>query len=135
MKAEIEKIFDDHLREKFKATPEIVRFLIGHERKGICLENLCGQIEICERRQFNIGFNSKVYKRTIQDIGDMFASACLKHAEELALSSSERLRRITEGDKDKSIDEMVEEWKKDGAIVELDRTKALGEDDKAETQN
>jgi hypothetical protein len=128
MRADVLKIFDQFITDTFKAKPEVSRYLMNHERKNLCVDNLCEQIQIIERRRLKIVFDAAYYKRTIQDIARMFCNACLKHAEEKSLSSNERLRRIDEGNREADVKDMLNQWQKDGELRILDRTKELGAD-------
>ena len=47
----IQTRFDDWIKWKFKPLPEIIKFLLKHERKHICLENLCHEIKMIEIRK------------------------------------------------------------------------------------
>lgn len=109
---QIRKIFDQTLVKKFGEKREILNFLINHPRKQICLENLCAQIQLAERKLLSIVFNVEIYKKTIHDIALMFAGQALRKAEEDQLSSIERIRREEQNRTIERANECVEEIEK-----------------------
>lgn len=129
MRSDIVKVFDAHIDEVFKTKPDVAKFVKNYERKGICIDRLCEQIEMIERRTFQITFDMNAYKKTIQDVATMFAKSVVRYAEEQNLSSIEKIRRETEANKDKQVQEMIDGWKKEGALIDNDpKSKTLGAD-------
>lgn len=124
MKSDIEKIFNDHLTVKFQHKPEVLKYLLQNERKQVCLDNLCEQIILCEKRL--IIFDLTKWKFTITSTADMFALAALRVAEERALSPAERSRRIAVAGRDKELELIMSDLRKEGSIV--DRTIVRGTD-------
>ncbi len=127
MREQILKEFDSFILQTFKLKPEVRRYLIDHERKNICIDNLCREIQTIERRKLRIIFDLQAYKRTVRDVAKMFCEACLLHAEEKALTSNERSRRIREGQKEADAQEMINEWKREGSLIERSGVIGIGE--------
>lgn len=107
---DVTKEFNGAIRSKFAIKPEILKFLLNHPRKAMCLENLCREIQICEKRALKIGFNIDEYKMLIRDIAFLFAERALKLAEEQAISSIERIRRETENNRIENAKETLKEY-------------------------
>lgn len=130
VKSEVTKIFDAYLRETFApAGRDVVNYLIRHERKSICLDNLCEQIEDCERKTYSITFDAKTYRSSIRDIAKMFASAALQVAQEQQLTAAERQLKIREASKEADTEGMINEMIKDGALVDSSaKAKRIGDD-------
>jgi hypothetical protein len=91
MIADVKKIFDQELTAAFGTNQNVLNFLIKHERKEICLNNLCANLISIEKRV--IVFNAEKYRYVIKNVAMMFADRALKVAEESALSKAERTRR------------------------------------------
>ena len=118
MRTEIEKLFNAFIEKTFKNRRDLMTFFLKHERKKICIDNLCEQIQGVERRRYSLTFNSTIYKRLINDVAKMFCDACLLHQDEKNLSSNERLRRIEAGSAEQRAEDAFEQLKKDGFIKE-----------------
>ena len=118
MKSDIEKLFNAHLTEKFSHKPEVLKYLLQNDRKQVCLDNLCEQIIRAERKL--ILFDLTRWKSMIRSTAEMFAGAALRKAEEAALSPAERSRRIKVAGRDKELDDIMADLKKEGSI--RDRT-------------
>lgn len=96
MRSDVESIFDGYIHRTFLEKPEIARFLLKHERKELCIQNLCEQIQGVERSRMSLTFTPSMYKKLIEDIARFFCQQALKQAEEQNLSSLEKLKRVTE---------------------------------------
>ncbi len=118
MRSEIKKIFDARIAEKFRTLPEVRKFLLTHERKEICIDNLCEQIQICERKLYSILFQAEDYKDTIHTVADMFCERALKKAEEDSISANERIRRMNEVDEPT---QLIRDMVQQGLIVDSDK--------------
>jgi len=118
MRSEIEKLFDAELDRIFKTKPDIAKFLKTHPRRNLCLDNLCEQVETCEKRTYSITFDADAYKDVIKSVARMFSEAALNHLEQSLLSESEKLRLRKEGERDLYVEEAIEEMKKDGLIID-----------------
>jgi len=86
----VKVIFDKFLEETLAPKPEILKFVLNHERKDLVLNNLCDQILRAERYNFN--FNAEKYRFIIRSMAKTFATVCLEHHRQQALSSLEKIR-------------------------------------------
>ncbi len=129
MRSDVEKRFNEALTDDFGKKPEILKFLKEHPRKKLCLDNLCEQIEIAERRTHQIIWNVKAYSHMIGSVARMFAKAAIGYAEEQQISSVEKIRRITESDRDAQLQGQLQEFIKEGALIDTTQTTQLGAED------
>lgn len=95
MEFDVTRIFNYWIIATFK-NDRMQSFLLNHERKMKCIQELCAQIRICELSNIRRQFNVRDYHETIEGVASMFADACLKHAHEQSLSVAEKLRRMAE---------------------------------------
>lgn len=109
MISDVEKIFDEHLKAKLGQKPEVLQFLLRHERKKLCLENLCGEIRVCEFKLGNSFFNAELYRKTIQDVARLFAETALEFAEQGHLTHLEKARRIEEASQYEALSKEITE--------------------------
>lgn len=100
--------FNNALRVKFGHKPDILKFLLEHERKDLCLKNLCNQIEIAERRgRFRLDFDVTKYILMINEMAVMFARAAVNARINELMSSAEKHRRQSEATKYDEIKSVV----------------------------
>ena len=97
--------FDTSIDDIFKNKPDIIRFVKGHERKELVLQNLCEQILRCEN--FCVMFDVSKYKSVIKAVVKMFSENALKYAEEKLISTAEITRRTRESDRIKDAENMM----------------------------
>lgn len=128
MRENIVKEFDAELSRVFREKPDILKFLLKHERKEVCIVNLCGQVANIERRSYSITFDITLYKSVVHSVARMFAEACLLNAQSKTTSSIEKIRQQTEVDKEKQVEEMIKQFIKDGEIIDRTTTTELGAD-------
>lgn len=84
---DIENGFDQELKRLFNTKPDILNFLIKHERKQLCLTNLLGEIKKSPwltKPQFN---------EIIKAAATLFAKAALDTKEKELISQAE-LKRL-----------------------------------------
>lgn len=96
MISDVTRIFDAYIVEMFADSPQVFKYLIGHERKRVCIERTCDEIQMCERKSWSIGWDVEKYRVVIRDMSKLFCMQALEHAEQAALSKAETARRITE---------------------------------------
>lgn len=120
MITDIMPIFDGFIAEAFVTKPEIARFLITHERKKVCLERLCEQIRLCERRAFSITFDAQAYRKTIRDVAKMFCSQALEAHRQKNMTEAEKKQLRAENERDQYVDEYLQHAKKEGLIITPD---------------
>ncbi len=100
MLLDVKILFDEYLRKNFKHKPDVLDFLLNHERKEVCIRNLCDQIQVCEKRsKVKLNFDAKAYKLSIEEVAKMFASAAVNAKVAALVSSVERHRRESEESK------------------------------------
>jgi hypothetical protein len=116
--SDVRMLFDEALVEKFKHLPDVLQFLKTHERKKICVDNLCAEIIRMNGRKLLIELET--FKMVIKDTAYMFAKKALQKAEEDTLSSVERIRRQTEADRIKNAQEVLHELEKDGVVTKIE---------------
>ena len=89
--------FNAALTRIFGEKPEVLSYLLNHERKNICIERLCEQAFIAERKMRGQFTTSGMLK--IVDAGArIFAKAALDTAEVQAMSHAEKMRQRVEAD-------------------------------------
>lgn len=93
---DVKRIFLERIRDQYRDKPDELKFLLSHERKEICLNHLCAEIQKAERRLYKITFETAQYKHLIHAMTDFFATTALKHKGETLLTEGERYRRIKE---------------------------------------
>jgi hypothetical protein len=111
MIVEVTMEFDSYLIHTFK-NESVRNFLIRHERKNVCIQNLCYQIERCERQTYSIKFDANKYRMVIKEVAKMFAHAALESAMQRELSQAEKNRRIDESCRIQQIEEQFSEDQK-----------------------
>lgn len=117
MKERVKQHFDSWIVHKFK-NEGIRNYLLRNEHKEKCLNELCNQIQICERAQFSINFDVKKYKYVIENVANMYAKAALEKAKQDTLSNAEKQRRITEHHK---MEQLEAEWEEDQKEARTDK--------------
>lgn len=114
----IEQKFDAALEKVFKEKREVLRFLHQHEVRPKCLDNLCEQIGIIERRNYKITFDVNDHTKLIREIAKMFAQAALNKHEHSLISQNEKKRLETEAGKDAEALGQIQEYVNDGLIID-----------------
>lgn len=102
MQKEVTQIFDARLRKKLAtAKPEVLRFLLTHERRTLCISNICLQIQVAEKANHRVQMNRFKYKAMIEAVADMFAkNAVQAHVDSLmtAAAKGARMEQIIQAD-------------------------------------
>lgn len=106
-KEDVTRRFDGHLRRIFATKPEILKFLLTHERKAKCLDNLCFQISMAELGTIKI--DARRYDRMILEVAKMFAGAALDARKVELQSAAERARRARVGQDEKELEQTLRE--------------------------
>lgn len=91
----VRRVFDEHLKTVFASKPDILRFLLNHERKNLCLERLAKEIRMAELSQKVGGsaFNISKLRACIETTANIFALAALEAKKKELLSLME-LKRL-----------------------------------------
>lgn len=105
---EVEIVFNSYLRQMFSHKPEVLNFLLNHERRPKIINICCDQIMIAEKSNIAKMFDISKYRLLIGECAKLFCTAALRHAEEKALSRAEMVRRIDEANRIKNLTEEFE---------------------------
>jgi hypothetical protein len=91
MRQIITETFDNHLKKEFKEHPNILKFLLNHERKQLCINNLMKEFKIAEWsiQRYDLLTLSSLKMFTV-DFANMFAKAAIKLKEEQLMSESSK---------------------------------------------
>jgi len=87
--------FDNEVKSLFSDNETLRRFVLDHERKNLCIDNISKEIRIAELgsvvdiKTSHVEFVAKEYAKT-------FSKMALKQAEEKSVSQMERSRRVKE---------------------------------------
>jgi hypothetical protein len=87
--------FDNHLKKEFKEHPNVLKFLLNHERKQLCINNLIREFKIAEwsiQRYDLLTLNS--LKMFTVDFANMFAKAALKLKEQNLMSEASKQHKM-----------------------------------------
>lgn len=107
---EVTKVFNEALVERFSKKPEVLNFLLRHERKTRCLENLCEQIRLTEFKA-TVKLDARRYRLMIRTVADLFAKAALEAKHQELLSEAEKKRIAKEADAIKEAETVLHEVK------------------------
>lgn len=120
---DISRRFDNAIREKFKDKPEVLNFLLKHERKHLCIQSLVEQIVRAER--YSISIKVETYASIIRDVALMFAKAAIEHIEQQHYSASKVAEIQRKADHMKQAEEMLKDLEKDSvndkSLTEIER--------------
>lgn len=89
---EVQKIFDDKIRDAFKKRPDLKKFFLKHERKKLCIENLCEQIKLAEFA-VTVKLDGEKYRNMIEQVAVMFCRGAIGQKENEIASKAEQRRR------------------------------------------
>jgi len=115
--------FDKWIEWKFEPLPKIIKFLLKHERKELCLKNLCHQIQMIEIRKGK-AISAEDLSEIVDMTARMFASNALTVKEQSLMSDIEK-RKIAEDSMDYKLEQFEGEQKekrKFYGIVEDDKS-------------
>lgn len=112
---DVQRKFEEELGKIFPTKPEIGKFLARHERRELCLRNLCAQIVMAEQAMGG-KFGRKQLDLLVKSTARLFAQAALKLAEERALSDIQKQTILQQ--KPKSDEQIIEELADDGILLQ-----------------
>ncbi len=99
MRRDVEQIFDAYIKSVYYTRgADVMRFFTQHERKNICIDNICEQIQGVERSRMSISFNKKLYTKFIEDIAMKFCFDTLTYAKQQSLTRLEQSRLKADAD-------------------------------------
>ncbi len=101
--------FHSFIKEKFGAKPNVYTYLVNHERKDKCIDEITAQIRMAEISNIRHRLDLGRIQLMAEAGARMFCSAAIQHAEERALSGAERQRRIDNANRLTSLaDELID---------------------------
>lgn len=122
MQSEVTLLFNqaicDAIGER-EGRDEIIRFIALHERKNVCVLNLCHQIETAESR-FGARLGVKRRNYLISECAKMFVAAALQSWKVQAMSLAEKSRILNRDAKYDEIKSCIKERDPDGSIKPID---------------
>lgn len=104
---DITAIFDQEVRRLFKDQPKVKEFILNHERKNLCIENL--DVEIRKMQlvpTFTLLKND--FEFIVKSYAYTFAHAALKEVEERKMHYLEKQKKIDEAREFEEIKTMFE---------------------------
>lgn len=109
----VEIQFDAYLKRKLETKPNVLSFLLNHERRAVAIERTKEQIHIAEHSNFGKKFNAKHVKEMIETCAAAFANAALNYKEQQLLSELEKSRLVNEATKIERYEAEFEEDQKE----------------------
>jgi len=123
MKEHVEHRFNNWIRWKFKKKSHLIEFFLNHERKELCITNVCKQLTQCEIRR--PGFNTVQAAEIIDFSARLFTIACIQHQEQKHISQAEKSRIRKEGDREADYEEEQKELRKEFGVKDDSNDKSL----------
>lgn len=124
MNVTVTTLFDRELKKVFAEKKEILNFLLNHERKKLCIANICRELKAVEFTTLTT--NRQLLELVVKDFSMLFAKAAIKQKEEQLLSQAERFRIEQEN---RQIEEQMKELESLDAGVLNTEIKRIQPDD------
>lgn len=125
MRAQIEEIFDARIKKVFISKPNMLPFFLQHERKNLCLDNLCEEVKTAEWK-LGAKMDKAKFTQMVETIADTFCQAALRQAEFKHLSPAEQYRRRNERDLPKDVIDFAEELNEEEAKMRREQIVSSG---------
>ncbi len=90
----VKLFFDEFIKDRFGTKPDVLNFLMQHERRDACFKGICEQVVKAELSNIGKRMDIRRVKLLTEAGARMFCDAALKHAEEKILTQAEKQRRI-----------------------------------------
>ena len=87
----IESKFNSTSKGIFKKQSEVRQFILGHEKKHLCVENLAKEIKIMELKGKE--FSKRTIELLSEDFARLFAQSALQLKEEQLLSEAKKIQK------------------------------------------
>ena len=104
---DIAATFDKEVCRLFNQNLKVQKFILGHERKRLCLENLEKEIRLMMLNP-NVNFDKEDFDYLVTSFAYTFSHAALRLKEEEALSFLEKEKRKKEAKEAQEIKDMFE---------------------------
>lgn len=111
--------FDNQIKETFKNKTEVKNWLLNHERKNTCIDNLMSEIKKTELKKAVL-LNRETIEMLGKDYANSFSKISLRYQEEQAISAMERSRRLKDAEENEEIAKLFEE-----EVEQIDRSREL----------
>ena len=112
MRDRIQTIFDNWIIDNLP-NRDVANYLVNHERKDLCLDEVVTQIKLAELSNIGSVFNARKHKLLIEESARMFCTLAVKHKEEAMLSEIDKKQRIFESDSIKRAEEAMVDLEKE----------------------
>ena len=89
MRNTIEALFNKEINKVFSSKPDIEKFLVNHERKNLAIDNILGEIRVCELRVPQL-MHTKTFNEIISSSARIFCKLALEDAEVRSMTSLQR---------------------------------------------
>ncbi len=99
--------FEAEIKKVFGERQTLIDFILKHERKERCIDNICAQVILSERSVKRHLMDLKNFEIFVRDIARIFASTCIEHKHEELLSNLARQGKINEINR---IAELEKKW-------------------------
>ena len=126
MREQVVQQFDATIRLQLaRAKPEIVNFILTHERKEMVIQRLLREITQAERKRGGMPLKRTTFDLLVGDVAKLFAKNVIQYAEEQAISSIKRQAMIDEQAAVDNFDAEQKELARDLHRAETTPTSAL----------
>lgn len=115
----VSEAFDNEIKRLYATRQPVKEFLLNHERKNLCIENLCKEIRVAEMSHA-VNIKRETIDMLAQNFATSFARIALKHAEEKAMTQLQKDVAIRKADEEKELLRIVEDM-----MEEKDRSEEL----------
>lgn len=111
---DVQRVFDKEIARIFHTRDDIKRFFLTHDRKPECVRRLCAQIQTYELKTARPSRHQ--YIDMIKSVAKMFCEAALKSKDQDLLTEAERMRQVSEFDRNEEIKKEIKIVTADGKI-------------------
>ena len=104
----ITEAFENQIKDMFKDKESIKTFILNHERKNLCIDNM-----VTEVKKTELGSAFNLERRHLELMGKeyakTFSKAALDHAEQSTISQVEKQRRINKAQEREEVARMFQD--------------------------
>lgn len=113
--------FEGQIKHDYKGFPERKKYILNHERKKVCINNLCNEITKWEN-QIDGDLRKEQIRTLAREYGKTFSKLVLRHRKESRMSSTEKSERIRKANQMNELRAEIDEMIKNKEVVEVDRS-------------